>query len=88
MTITNENIHNATDLNELLEMLNNATSEEMERIDLTSLPTFGRMDIDEFEENVCATSYPVWSWDDTHAIVGEGNWEIVRHAELRDEEEV
>jgi len=54
--------------------------------DWTSLDTFGEMDQDEFERTVCATSRPVWSWDDTRAIIGacEDDLEIVTHDEIRD----
>lgn len=54
----------ATNLKELLNELRSIqTVAEIERIDMTSLPTFGG------EEPANMTG--VWSWDATHLLVGD-----------------
>jgi len=61
----------ATNLKELIAELRNMTPAELERVDMTSLPTFGG------EEPANMTG--VWSWDETSFLVGDdiGSGEFV-----------
>jgi len=71
----------ATNLKDLLNELRCMTAEELEQIDMSSLPVFGG------EEP--ASTDAVWSWDEASLLVGTqvgtgefaGDFEIVRRNE-------
>lgn len=88
-----DQINNVVSLDQLCEILNDYDPAENgnlglgELVDMTDLPTFGGLSSDDFEDAVVPTSYPVWSWDDSRAIVdGDGTipFQIVTHDHLRD----
>ena len=62
------NVFNAKNLTELRDMLNDATEEQMDRVDTSNLPTFGGTEIN----NTSA----VFSWDETHILVVDNEWTI------------
>ena len=59
---------NVKSLVELAEFINNATDDESDSIDYSSLPTFGGIDINDTAE--------VWSWDEKSILVQNSIFEI------------
>lgn len=86
-------IGEAKTLDQLCDALNDYKPERCgglkldEVVDITSLPVFGSLSVDSFQSEVVDTDFPVWSWDDSRAIIdGDGDvaFRIVTHDYLRE----